>query len=170
ADLYHRLSVFPVIVPPLNEREGDVILLSGFFVEHSREKLGLKSLRLSPDSINLLNSYDWPGNVRELEHVLRRAAVLSRAQSQSDIAVITPQHFDLRGQDKQQFETTFKTATQTRQTIAIEQTLKQATEAFQAQYISQTLVANSNNWAATARALDVDSGNLHRLAKRIGIK
>ncbi|GIU05913.1 MULTISPECIES: nitric oxide reductase transcriptional regulator NorR [unclassified Shewanella] len=182
ADLYHRLSVFPIIVPPLNERQGDVILLSGFFVERSREKLGLKSLSLSPDSINLLNTYNWPGNVRELEHVLRRAAVLSRAQYQSDTPVITPQHFDLHRQDSLQLESTSNIATKIGHSQVVNhsqnqskshinsQTLKQATENFQAQYIRQALAANGNNWAATARALDLDSGNLHRLAKRIGLK
>ncbi|MCL1146236.1 nitric oxide reductase transcriptional regulator NorR [Shewanella marinintestina] len=172
ADLYHRLSVFPIIVPPLNEREGDVILLSGFFIERSRQKLGLKSLRLSPDSITQLNHYDWPGNVRELEHVIHRAAVLARAEAQSNIALIRPQHFDFYNQQSKSIAAV-PTSTGSKSTLSqtnIKQTLKQATENFQAQYIRQALAANGNNWAATARALDLDSGNLHRLAKRIGLK
>lgn len=174
ADIYHRLSVFPLIVPPLKERDGDIILLCGFFIERCRQKLGLKSLRLSPSSIEQLNKYDWPGNVRELEHVIHRAAVLSRAQSQSHTSLITPQHFDFDEPPTESRQasltSTINNIIKANNHIKINQTLKEATKIFQAQYISQALTANEDNWAATARDLDVDSGNLHRLAKRIGLK
>ncbi|MCL1051774.1 nitric oxide reductase transcriptional regulator NorR [Shewanella abyssi] len=168
ADLYHRLSVFPIVVPPLSERDGDVTLLSGFFVERCRQKLGLKSLRLDASSLALLNDYDWPGNIRELEHVLHRASVLSRAQSSSDSCLITPQYFDFHVQP--QTAAVKPKAKASHATLPSNRTLKQATAAFQSQYIQQVLTDNEGNWAATARALALDSGNLHRLAKRIGIK
>ncbi len=69
ADLYHRLSVFPIFVPALRERENDVVLLAGFFAERCQHKLGLNSIRLDPSLIEAIRAYSWPGNVRELEHV-----------------------------------------------------------------------------------------------------
>ena len=75
ADLYHRLSVYPVPIPPLRERGHDVLLLAGRFLELNRARLGLRSLRLSTQAEDALRHYRWPGNVRELEHVISRAAL-----------------------------------------------------------------------------------------------
>jgi anaerobic nitric oxide reductase transcription regulator len=75
ADLYHRLSVYPVPIPPLRERGDDVLPLAGRFLELNRARLGLRSLRLSPAAESALLAYAWPGNVRELEHVIGRAAL-----------------------------------------------------------------------------------------------
>ena len=78
ADLYHRLSVFPLAVPPLRARVGDIALLAEHFLGCAMRKLN-KSLRgIEPDSLALLESYDWPGNIRELQNVIERSAILSR--------------------------------------------------------------------------------------------
>ena len=76
ADLYHRLSVYPIRVPKLQERTGDVQMLSGYFVEQTRQKLGLVQLKLSEETIPYLEQYNWPGNVRELENAIERGAIL----------------------------------------------------------------------------------------------
>ncbi|NOM13154.1 nitric oxide reductase transcription regulator, partial [Klebsiella pneumoniae] len=75
ADFYHRLSVYPLHVPPLRERGRDVLLLAGYFLEQNRSRLGLNSLRLSHEAQAALIAYDWPGNVRELEHLIGRSAL-----------------------------------------------------------------------------------------------
>ncbi|KOO12309.1 transcriptional regulator, partial [Vibrio xuii] len=95
ADLYHRLSVFPLHVPPLREREEDVVLLAGFFAEQVRSKLGLNSIRLSPTLVQMLKDYTWPGNVRELEHVIKRASVLAKARAQSLDIELIERDFDI---------------------------------------------------------------------------
>jgi DNA-binding NtrC family response regulator len=77
-DLYYRLRVVEVAIPPLRERRDDVLPLARFFVERFRTKLKLPALRLSPESIAILTNYPWPGNVRELENAIEHAAVLSR--------------------------------------------------------------------------------------------
>ena len=77
-DLYYRLRVVEVAIPPLRERRDDVLPLARFFVERFRTKLKLPALRLSPESIAILTNYRWPGNVRELENAIEHAAVLSR--------------------------------------------------------------------------------------------
>ena len=77
-DLYYRLRVVEVAIPPLRERKEDILPLARFFVERFKVKLKLPTLRLSAESIGFLTSYPWPGNVRELENAIEHAAVLSR--------------------------------------------------------------------------------------------
>ncbi|MBM7073527.1 nitric oxide reductase transcriptional regulator NorR [Shewanella sp. 202IG2-18] len=168
-DLYHRLSVFPVQVPSLREREGDITLLSGFFIERYRQKLGLKHLKLAPSSLVLLNHYVWPGNVRELDHAIHRAAIIAQAHSGEGLCTIKPQHFELSGATTDAQQSTHITNSSAMKVIK-GLSLKQAVDEFQSDYIKQVLDENNNNWAATARYLKLDPGNLHRLAKRLELK
>jgi transcriptional regulator with GAF, ATPase, and Fis domain len=77
-DLFYRLNVFPIDVPPLRARGRDVLLLAAAFLDRFARKMGRPLQPLSPASEQLLLAYDWPGNVRELENVLERAAILAR--------------------------------------------------------------------------------------------
>ena len=88
-DLYHRLAVFPVYVPPLRERLEDIPML----VEYILDKFGATAPRRSihPDAFEVLMRYPWEGNVRELGHVLQRAAILC-----ADTPVIMPEHLRMR--------------------------------------------------------------------------
>ncbi|CAM2832300.1 nitric oxide reductase transcriptional regulator NorR [Shewanella amazonensis] len=165
ADLYHRLSVFPLHVPPLRERPEDLGPLCGHFLEQSRKSLGLSVLRIRPDALSRLKNHDWPGNVRELEHVIKRAATLARAASDDGAVMIEPQMLAIGGQSASLPVQSPVTGAQVEG-----KNLKEATDAFQAAYIGQILSANRGNWASTARALGLDPGNLHRLAKRLGLK
>jgi two-component system, NtrC family, response regulator HydG len=76
-DLYYRLHIIPIYVPPLRERADDIPLLSQYFLERMSQRLGLGKIFLSKDALHRLQSYTWPGNVRELENVLERACVLA---------------------------------------------------------------------------------------------
>jgi len=76
-DLFYRLNVFPIHVPPLRERKSDIILLADHFAEKFAEKNGKLIKRISTPAIDLLMSYSWPGNVRELENCIERAVILS---------------------------------------------------------------------------------------------
>jgi len=77
-DLYYRLSVFPIDLPPLRSRAEDIPVLAQHFLEQSARKLGVTVPRLTPAQLKDLQSYDWPGNVRELQNVIERAAIRSR--------------------------------------------------------------------------------------------
>ena len=77
-DLYFRLRIIDIHLPPLREREGDIVLLANYFLQHFTEKLGKKFTGISEQALALLCQYSWPGNVRELEHVMERACVLSQ--------------------------------------------------------------------------------------------
>jgi transcriptional regulator with GAF, ATPase, and Fis domain len=76
-DLYYRLSVFPIQIPPLRERKQDIPLIAWAFVERRQAKLGRRIDQIPRDVMDALVGYDWPGNVRELENVLERALILS---------------------------------------------------------------------------------------------
>jgi len=76
-DLYYRLNVFPIYLPPLRERMDDLDLLSSRFIAKSAAEAGKRVTGLSPDAAALLRGYNWPGNIRQLENVLYRAVVLS---------------------------------------------------------------------------------------------
>lgn len=163
-DLYHRLSVFPIAVPPLRERIGDIALLAGFFCERCRVKLALSQLTLSAAALSMLEHYAWPGNIRELEHTLYRAAILARATQNTPGLELLPAHFNLPAQPVAAMADD-----------ALPEPLPQAdlatmTQHFQRSMIQKTLAECEMNWAATARQLNLDSGNLHRLAKRLGLK
>jgi PAS domain S-box-containing protein len=77
-DLYYRLSVFPVEVPPLRDRPEDVRLLAESFTREAAKRLGLPPPRLTRSNLRDLEHYDWPGNVRELQNVIERAVILAR--------------------------------------------------------------------------------------------
>ncbi len=77
SDLYYRLSVFPIHLPPLRERGADIILLADYFVQKLGEKLGCRITRIDSSALDLLMAYHWPGNVRELQNCLERAMVLA---------------------------------------------------------------------------------------------
>jgi DNA-binding NtrC family response regulator len=92
-DLYYRLNVIPVKIPPLRERNGDILYLADHFLEKfSREKGGRKPL-LSDKAIALLGAYPFPGNVRELENIIERAVLMTNGST------ITPESFCLDIQD-----------------------------------------------------------------------
>ena len=81
SDLYHRLSVFPIHLPPLRDRREDIPLLAAFLVTRKASQLGRNIERISTLILERLTAYDWPGNVRELENVLERAIILSPGTS-----------------------------------------------------------------------------------------
>ena len=76
-DLYYRLNVFPITIPPLRDRDSDVIALADFFVSRYAKECDKGVKRISTPALNMLMSYHWPGNVRELENVIERATILS---------------------------------------------------------------------------------------------
>ena len=75
-DLYYRLNVFPIFVPPLRDRSTDIILLTHHFTKLLSKKYNKPSLKISPAALEILSSYTWKGNVRELENVISRATIL----------------------------------------------------------------------------------------------
>jgi DNA-binding NtrC family response regulator len=77
-DLFYRLNVFPIHLPPLRERRGDIPLLAEHFLRRFARKLGRNISRLEPKTLERLRNYDWPGNIRDLQNTIERAAVLTQ--------------------------------------------------------------------------------------------
>ena len=163
ADLFHRLSVYPLHVPPLRERRGDIDVLAGFFLDEARVRLGLGPVRLTPAARARLEGYAWPGNVRELHHVLLRAALRAAAGERHAPVRIDVAHLGLEPAEPVALRP------QTPPQAPPGQTLRAATEAFERAVIAEALAAASGNWAQAARTLGLDRANLHRLRKRLGL-
>ena len=188
-DLYHRLSVYPIFIPPLRERGKDILLLAGHFLEFNRTRLGLRAIRLSPGAERALMDYDWPGNVRELEHIISRAALkmLSAGTPRSAIMSIEPEFLDISSPIPTLDHSSANSSSivlnhQTSQnqtilhehgtvlTIPANQALKTTLQYVEAEMIKAALSESNQNWSAAARRLDIDASNLHKLAKKHGLK
>ena len=172
ADLYHRLSVYPLPIPPLRERGHDVLLLAGRFLELNRARLGLRSLRLSAEAEEALRRYHWPGNVRELEHVISRAALkaVSRGASRADIVTLGPELLDLEETAPVPVTPSSSPLPVVAAAAAPAGTLRDQVAAFERQAIRAALDVHGGNWAQAARALGLDASNLHKLARRLQLK
>ncbi len=88
-DLFYRLSSFPIFIPPLRDRKGDIIVLINHFLENFNKKLGKNIKGPTKAALKLLYDYDWPGNVRELENTLERCLILTDGE-QIDVDVLPP--------------------------------------------------------------------------------
>jgi formate hydrogenlyase transcriptional activator len=80
-DLFYRLNVFPIRLPALRERIGDISLLVGYLIERYAKKLGKKIRNIDKKTVELFHAYDWPGNIRELQNVVERAVILSEGET-----------------------------------------------------------------------------------------
>jgi anaerobic nitric oxide reductase transcription regulator len=212
-DLYHRLSVYPVLIPPLRERGRDILLLAGHFLELSRARLGMRGLRLSYAAERALMVYSWPGNVRELEHVISRAAIkaLSRGATRDQILTLSPDVLDVDitepptqllediHLERNRPDTSTDGAAQTvsgqgmeddlyslepfygsgaaplpspvvHHATATQLSLRDALDECQRRAIQNALQAARYNWTEAARTLRIDPSNLHKLAKKLGLK
>jgi anaerobic nitric oxide reductase transcription regulator len=170
SDLYHRLSVYPIRVPQLKERIGDVQLLSGYFVEQTKQKLGIIQLKITAEAIAHLDQYNWPGNVRELEHVISRASLKARArQMNKNIISIESADCGSLSMSPNKKLSAINESIVTSDVFATTN-LRDETDRFQRQLIRQTLTQESGNWAAAARRLSTDRANLNRIAKRLNIQ
>lgn len=169
SDLYHRLKVYPIAVPPLREHKADLEILSSYFLDQARTHLGLCQIALHPQALQAMQAYDWPGNVRELEHLLMRAS-LKATQHKEGRPLILAEHLDLPVADQPAPATSC--ADNPAQPVAIPSglNLRDAVDNYQKMLISQALEAQQGNWSATARQLQTDRANLIRLAQRLGLK
>ena len=150
-DLFFRLSVFQVKLPPLRERANDVVALAEAFLAEFARELGRPALRLEPAAAALLRGYAWPGNVRELRNVMERAAVLSRGAV--DDALLR----------------SFLTAAPSPGTSASSHDLEQAIGELERRMILDALAASGHDKAAAARLLGLGERPLWTKLKKHGV-
>lgn len=173
ADLYHRLCAYPLHIPPLRDRGDDVVLLAGYFLEQNRSRLGLRNLRLGRGCEAALKRYSWPGNVRELEHTLGRAALKARRDEPGPMVTMELEHLDLVSEAGHQHASTAPGDAVIRG-MEIDPHIhglpyRDAVDAFSRNLVQQVLEQTNGNRAAAARQLGLDSGNFHRMLKRLDL-
>ncbi|EGG99172.1 Functional role page for Anaerobic nitric oxide reductase transcription regulator NorR [gamma proteobacterium IMCC2047] len=171
ADLYHRISVYPITVPPLRERGRDVLLLAGFLLETNQRRLGAQGLHLDDSAKQALQQYQWPGNVRELEHLLSRSTLKAVAEQGRDSRTIT---LSLRHLDIDLSAAAGLSAAPSPALPAATDlqppTLKEAIDQFQRELIRQQMAKHNNNQAAVARELGLNRSNFSRLLQRLDLR
>ncbi len=148
-DLYFRLNVIPIFVPPLRDRQEDIPLLADHFMSEFGQEHGRRVKVLDADAVAVLRAYRWPGNVRELRNVLERLVIMVRDETiqSRDLAFLNggqvgpTERFNLGG-------------------AAL--TLQEARERFEREYILKALAAQRGNMSRTAKALGVERSNLYR--------
>jgi two-component system nitrogen regulation response regulator NtrX len=154
SDLYYRLAVIPIEVPPLRTRGNDVVLLAEHFLRRYAAESGAPKKRLSSGAASKLRAYHWPGNVRELRNVMERLAILHSGD------VIEAEDVQLGA----------SRAAEGRVRIANDLTLKEARDEFEKQYILDRLREFGGNVSRTADALAVERSNLYRKLNAYGIR
>jgi anaerobic nitric oxide reductase transcription regulator len=168
-DLFHRLNVYPITVPPLRERIEDIPLLVGHFSELNRRRMALGSIRVDSDALDALCRYHWPGNVRELDNVLCRAILkASSGRARGEPLQVGSAHLggDL-GVPRSQHRASVSDEAAA---PSIGRTFRQALEEFQRDLIRQAIERHQGNWAAAARDLGMHRSNFHHLAARLGLR
>ncbi len=138
-DLFHRINVFPINLPPLRERNGDIETLAMFFLEKYNREFKKNVKWISEDALDILNNYNWPGNVRELENVIKRAIIMAAAE-------ILPMHLFVGSQKQNKMEFSENRGTTLRE-------LKQSSEK---PFITESLRKHKWNKSKAARALGID--------------
>lgn len=170
ADLYHRLSVYPLRVPSLRERGEDIILLAGAFAEENRWRVGLPSLRFTADARAALSAYSWPGNVRELEYLIARAVLKAKRRTASTErnGVLSLDALDL------DLPATRADLSSPRPPSVVAhaappEDFRAAVDTLKRELLTRAIEQHGGNLAAAARALKLDRANLARMASRLGI-
>jgi two-component system nitrogen regulation response regulator NtrX len=155
-DLYFRLAVVPLRVPPLRERFEELIQMAESFIERIARKYGRPSKRLSPDARETLLRHDWPGNVRELKNLMERAVILARGAeiSTRDLGPLAVRH--LVEPDPFSFPEF--------------PSLKDARDWFEGTYIQRELKLQNGNMTRVAERLGLDRSNLYKRLKALGIE
>ena len=158
-DLYHRLNVVPVILPPLKDRTEDIPLLLNYFSKKIAELNNINETKLDTN-YDLFYKYQWPGNVRELRNLVERISILSINENSSNINQIIK---DSLSQNDM-----------TKNTDAYENTLsyplKEAREKFEINYLTSQLKQHKGNISKTAEFIGMERSALHRKLKTLGVK
>jgi two-component system nitrogen regulation response regulator NtrX len=155
-DLYFRLNVIPIAVPPLRQRPKDIALLANHFMAEFAREYGRRIKSFEPDAVSVLERYAWPGNVRELRNVIERLMIMVPRDviTHADVGFLDPNA---------------SRATPASGTPAERLTLHEARDRFERDLILRTLDEQQGNMSRTAEVLGVERSNLYRRMKTFGI-
>ncbi|SHM27935.1 PAS domain S-box-containing protein [Caldanaerovirga acetigignens] len=157
-DLFYRINVVTITIPPLRERPEDIVALSKMFVEHFNKKYGT-DFKLDPDTIKSYLEYDWPGNVRELRNVIERSVIINMNKyNEEDIPNIP----DTPGKDLLQYDYV--------KLLGLSGTLKDVLKKVEKMYIRHVLSESGGKVGVTAKKLGIFRTVLYRKLKEYGIE
>tara|TARA_Y100000590_G_scaffold453325_1_gene598165 strand:+ start:7178 stop:8542 length:1365 start_codon:yes stop_codon:yes gene_type:complete len=158
-DLYHRLNVVPIFIPPLKERTEDIPLLLNYFKKKISEINGINEVKLDTN-FNLFYKYDWPGNVRELRNLVERISILSVNENKVDINNLVSDALSNKSGkvNNDTYENVFSYP------------LKEAREKFEKEYLTSQIKKHKGNISKTAEFIGMERSALHRKLKTLGIK
>jgi two-component system, NtrC family, response regulator AtoC len=158
-DLYYRLNVFPITMPPLRERREDIVILTKFYLERYNRTFSRNFQEISPPALTMMEGYEWPGNIRELKNVIERICIMhggpvlvpeylpreinSREQRDSGVPVVTPKEMELG--------------------------LELATEVYEKSLIVAALTGTGGNVLQAAQILKVPRGTLRYKMSKYGL-
>ncbi len=150
-DLYYRLNVIPIHIPPLRERKEDIPVLVEYFLKTISAEYGRPPKTIKEDALEVMMQYDWPGNVRELKNAVERLVIMCPSD------VISSRDIALFRKDASDDYFSYKT-------------LREAREAFERDFILKKLKENNWNISKTAEMLNIERSNLYRKIKSYGIQ
>jgi two-component system response regulator AtoC len=148
-DLFYRLKVVTVLLPPLRDRREDIPLLAEHFLRRYTERNHKRISHLTPEAMSLLTDYAWPGNIRELEHCIERAVALSSGQ------VLGPE--DLAPELRSNLEGNLHRGSPTLEEV-------------KRRYLAHVLAETGGNISRAASILGVDRRSLYRMLRRYGLR
>ncbi len=152
-DLFYRLNVIPIHVPPLAERRGDIPIITAYFLEKFLKEHGLGTKEISDGGMEYLVNQPWPGNIRQLKNIVERLCVMVQKE-----VIDTP--------DIKKHLESYEVKAPYGGDVS---SLKKAREDFEKEYIVRALVANDKNISLTAKDLGIERTNLHRKIKQYDI-
>lgn len=156
-DLYYRINVVTIRVPPLREHREDIPLLAHHYLKYFSRQIPNSDKRLSHNAIEELKNYSWPGNVRELRNLMQRIAILSSSE-------------EINQWELHQYWAPQKIDLPTNETISSNLPLDEARRIFEANYIHQTLSKCNGNITKTAQLLNLNRSYLYEKMKELGIR
>jgi len=156
-DLLYRLNVFPIHIPPLRERPGDVPELVSHFAALLTQRIGRAQVRIAPEAMDALVRHPWPGNVRELANIVERLIILSprAALTAADVAAALPPPADAAAP---------LPSPESRDVVLVDEL-----DRFERTLVTRALSSSGGSVAEAARRLSTDRANLYRRMKRLGI-
>jgi transcriptional regulator with GAF, ATPase, and Fis domain len=171
ADLYYRVSAFPIALPPLRARREDIPLLADQFVRDAAERHRKTIVGIAPDAFAQLSRYDWPGNIRELKNEIERAVVLTRANGTIEVASLSAgvQQF-LSTPGTPQTTSPASHSADTPPATGGNADLRDARAAFEARFIAEQLEKHGGNVSRTAAAIGISRVMLQKKMKDYGLR
>ncbi|PLY02606.1 MAG: Fis family transcriptional regulator [Desulfuromonas sp.] len=157
-DLFYRLNVLPLVVPPLRDRREDIPLLVGHFLKFFCHQEARATKQFSPEAMSIFQDYNWPGNVRELKNIIERLVIMVPGE------IITPERLPpIMGRPE-------GTSSPCTSSEMFQVPYREARELFEKDYLRARLGENDWNVSRTAEVIELERSNLHRKIKSLGIE